>query len=78
MATRIKASPDHQFLSESTHPNAILALLACAPMIGFILSPSFQVGRMTGMAWGYAVATGIFFFGGLMISMNRHGGYRRP
>lgn len=78
MATRIKASPTSHFFDESSQPSAILALLALAPLIGFILSPSFQVGRFAGMAWGYAVALAVCFFGGLLISMNRHGGYKGP
>lgn len=78
MATRIKASPVPHFFDEPTNPGAILAMIACAPLIGFVLSPSFHVGRFTGIVAGYFIAMGICFFGAALISMNRHGGYKQP
>lgn len=78
MATRIKASPVPHFFDEPAKPDAILAAIALAPMIGFVLSPSFHVGRFTGTISGYFIAMGICFLGALLISMNRYGGYKRP
>ena len=78
MATRIKASPTSHFFADPTNPSAILGALALAPLVGFVLSPAFQVGRFTGMVGGYAIAMGICFAGALLISMNRYGGYKQP
>jgi hypothetical protein len=78
MATRIKASPVPHFFDEPAKPDALLAAIAIAPIIGFVLSPSFHIGRLIGTATGYVVAMGICFLGALLISMNRHGVYKRP
>lgn len=77
MATRIKASPAPHFFDEPARPDALLAAIAVAPMIGFILSPSFHVGRFTGTVTGYVIAMGICFVGALLISTNHHGGDKR-
>lgn len=78
MVTRIKASPASHFCADPTNPSAILGALALAPLMGFVLSPAFHVGRFTGMVSGYAIAMGICFVGALLISMNRCGGCKQP
>ena len=58
---KIKVSPAHHFFDESSQPIAVIVSLPLAPMIGFIVSPSFLVGRFAGMARGYAIALAVCF-----------------